>query len=199
MSLLGSLPSAMATSTTFSCRCFSSGARPCVGHAPGCRVPASCALAPNPTRPPCSDRVLGSSSALSCAGVLYSIFFPSAPWYSLAAARALPCLLVVDAGRCPCRAPFSSPASRALRGRRSQPSTHRAPCRCAPSRLHSDRALAAGARRPRLSCTLLRSSRSPLSSPCVRSHVPLLAVLAVYVIAGLVSPTIVMLLFPAAP
>jgi hypothetical protein len=54
---------------------------------------------------PCSDRVLGSSSALSCAGVLYSIFFPSAPWYSLADARARPCLLVVDAGRCPCRVP----------------------------------------------------------------------------------------------
>jgi hypothetical protein len=78
---------------------------PALVMAPCCRVLASCALAPSPTRPPCSDRVLGSSSALSCVGVLYSIFFPSAPWYSLAVARALPCLLVVDAGRCPCRAP----------------------------------------------------------------------------------------------
>lgn len=66
MSLLGSLPSAMAASTTFSCRCFSSGARPCVGH--GAWLPSPCFLRPGAQ--PHAASLLGPRSWLQLGSVL---------------------------------------------------------------------------------------------------------------------------------
>jgi hypothetical protein len=66
MSLLGSLPSAMAASTTFSCRCFSSGARPCVGH--GAWLPSPCFLCPGAQ--PHAASLLGPRSWLQLGSVL---------------------------------------------------------------------------------------------------------------------------------
>jgi hypothetical protein len=93
-------------------------------------------------------------------------------------ARELPCFRDYRSSRCaqvrddvvesPSRAVAAPARSFSARAR-----SCRAPCTRAPSRLRSDRALAAGARRPRLSYSLLRSPWSPLSSlPVSARHRP---------------------------
>jgi hypothetical protein len=200
MSLLGSLPSSMAASTTFSCRCFSSGARPCVGH--GAWLPSPCFLRPGAQ--PHAASLLGPRSWLQlgsvlCRRPLLHLFPQRALVFARCCARSP---LSARRGRGPLPMPSSLQFSGVARSPwsmlpalRSPSSVHVRPI--PPTLGPCPRCLCA--RQPRLSCSLLRSPRSPPSSPYACNHVPLLAVLAIYVVVGLVSPTIVTLLFPAAP